>query len=163
MNRTKLIVLGALFTSLAVIFHMVPVLFSEALVLITMLSALPIYITAKMDPKIGLAGYITAAILITLFSSHEGLFFTCANGVVGLTLGLTHYYTNKKIIIISTSTVTLTLMLSIMTFLMDISIFGFVLSTSFFIQLCILIIFSLLYNIFYFYIANLVFKKIFLC
>ena len=53
MSRTKLIVLGALFTSLAVIFQMVPVVFSKAFVLVTMLSAIPIYLTAKMDPKTG--------------------------------------------------------------------------------------------------------------
>jgi len=162
MSQTKLIVLGALFTSLTVIFQMVPVFFSEAFVLVTMLSALPIYMTAKLDPKIGVAGYITAAILITLFSTHEGLFFACANGVVGLALGVTHFYTNKKIIIISIATVALTFTLSTVTFVIGIPVFGFVMNTSILIQIAILLIFSLLYCMFYFYISNMVFRKIFL-
>lgn len=162
MSQTKLIVLGALFTSLAVIFQMVPAFFSEAFVFVTMLSALPIYITAKLNPKIGIVGYITAAILITLFSTHEGLFFMCTNGIVGLALGITHYYTNKKMIIISLSTITLTIALSIMTFIIGIPVFGFVLNTGITIQICILLAFSLVYSIFYFYISHIIFKKIFL-
>jgi len=161
-SRTKLIVLGALFTSLAVIFQMVPVVFSKAFVLVTMLSAIPIYLTAKMDPKTGAIGYITAGVLITLFSTHEGLFFIFTNGVVGLSLGITHYYTNKKVIIISISTLALTLALSTMTFIIGIPVFGFAMKVNILLQICILLIFSLIYSIFYFYISNLVFKKIFL-
>lgn len=160
MSRTKLIVLGAFFTSLAVVFQLIPVLFSEAFVLMTMLSALPIYIIAKMDPKIGVAGYIAAAILISLFSVHEGLFFLCTNGVVGLALGGTHHYTNKKIIILSVSTALLTLALSLMTFIIGIPAFGFVINTSIFMHICLLLLFSLVYSIFYFYIAIAIVKII---
>ena len=112
MSQVKLIVLGSLFTSLAVIFQLVPVFFSEAFILVTILGAFPIYLTAKLDPKTGVIAYITAAILITFFSSHEGLFFMCTNGIVGLSLGISHYYTNKKIIIISISAISLTFALA---------------------------------------------------
>ena len=125
-----------------------------------MLSALPIYMIAKMNPKIGLTGYIAAAILISLFSVHEGLFFLSTNGVVGLALGATHFYTNKRIIIFSVSTLSLTLALSIMTFVIGIPVFGFVINASVFIQICLLFVFSLIYSIFYFYISNAVFKMI---
>lgn len=160
MSRTKLIVLGAFCISLAVVFQIIPVLFSEIFVFVTMLSALPIYMIAKMNPKIGVAGYITAAILITLFSVHEGMFFLCTNGVVGLALGGTHYYTNKRSIIFSISAILLTLALSMMTFIIGIPVFGFVINANIFIQVCILLIFSLVYSIFYFYVSNLVFKII---
>lgn len=160
MSRTKLIVLGAFFTSLAVVFQLIPVLFSEVFVLTTMLSALPIYMIAKMNPQIGIAGYIAAAILISLFSVHEGLFFLCTNGVVGLALGGTHYYTNKKTIIFSVSSLCLTLALSIMTFIIGIPVFGFVIETGVLMQIFILLVFSLVYSIFYFYLANAVSKII---
>lgn len=160
MSRTKLIVLGAFFTSLAVIFQIIPVLFTEVFVLATMLSALPIYIIAKMNPKIGVAGYITAAVLISLFSVHEGMFFLCTNGVVGLALGATHYYTNKKSLIFLVSTIALTIALSTMTFIIGIPVFGIVIKASVCGQIGILLVFSLIYSIFYFYISNYVFKII---
>lgn len=160
MNRTKLIVLGAFFVSLSVVFQLIPVMFSEIFVLATMLSALPIYMIAKMNPKIGVAGYITAATLISLFSVHEGMFFMCTNGAVGLALGATHYYTNKKTIIFLISTVALTIALSTMTFIVGIPVFGFAMQINFYIQIGILLIFSLIYSIFYFYISDFIFKTI---
>ena len=115
---------------------------------------------AKMNPKIGIVGYITAGLLISLFSVHEGMFFLCTNGVVGLALGASHYYTNKKAIIFLISTIALTIALSTMTFIVGIPVFGVVIKTNTYIQIGILLIFSLIYSIFCFYIANFIFKTI---
>ncbi len=163
MSRTRLIVLGALFASLAAIFQIVPVIFSPIFIVIAILSGLPIYLIAKLNPKIGLAAYVTAIFLIALVSAHGAMLFLCINGVVGLALGATHYYTDKKstIILLATValTITLTIGLSIMTFIIGIPIIGFA-TTNVFIDISIIMIISLLYIIAYFYMSNYIFKKI---
>ena len=160
MISTRIIVIGGLLTCLSVLFQSVPILFSEVLVFVTILSALPIYIIAKISPKAGAAGYIIAAILIMFLSAHEGLFFLCSNGIVGLSLGVCHHYTNKKLTIYAISSAALTIALSVMNFVIGIPVFGMKMPYSIYIQLGILLLFSWIYIIFYFYIANFFFKII---
>lgn len=138
-------------------------MFSQAFILLTIFSALPIYIMTKINPKIGITGYVTAAFLIFLVSAHGAMLFLCTNGIVGVALGGAHYYTNKKSIIIAVATVALTVTLSIglsvMTFIIGIPIMGFA-AKNIVVDIGILMICSLLYNIAYFYMSNYVFKKV---
>ena len=157
-SNTKIVVLGAFLICLSVLFQLIPVVFSEAFVLATILSGVPIYIIARLKVKIGVAAYIVAAIIIMLVSVHEGVFFICTNGAIGLSLGICHNHTNKKIIIYSISSVALTAALSVMNFIIGIPIFGFKLPVATLIEIGIILVFSFLYSIFYFFIIRLLVK-----
>lgn len=152
--NTKTIVIGSLLAAIAAIFQLIPVFLTEGLVFLTILSAIPIYLISIINPKVGLLSYIITGILVMIFSIHEGLFFLCTNGVVGMSLGISSYYTKKKLIIWAISSITLTISLSIMNYGIGIPIFGFKIPGGIPIQVVILFVFSLIYNIIYYYIIS---------
>lgn len=156
----KLIVLGSFMAIIAFIFQIIPVLFSEAFIFVTILSGIPIYISARKKPIIGLLTYIVAGILVVLLSVHEGFFFFFTNGIVGLSLGMSNFYIEKSIVNGIIGGIILTISLSIMTFVFGINIFGKKFSFHILIQLIILTIFSLLYCLIYNKFSNFVFNKI---
>lgn len=158
MSNTKLIVLGAFLICLSVLFQLLPVVFSGAFVLATIFSGVPIYIIAKLKVKLGVTAYLVSAIIIMLVSLHEGVFFLCTNGAIGLSLGICHNRTNKKLIIYSISAIVLASGLCIINFIIGIPVFGFKLPLSNFIEIGFFIMFSFLYSIFYFFIISLLVK-----
>jgi hypothetical protein len=158
MINTKIIVTGALLAVIAALFQSVPVFFSEMLVLLTVFSAVPIYISSRINPKAGILSYFVAAILITLISTHEALLFLCTNGIVGVTLGISCYYTNKRAVIWLTSSLALTTALSIAYYGIGIPVFGAKLPGATMLQLGIILFFSLVYNIVYYYFSVFVFR-----
>ncbi|MBW4828312.1 MAG: hypothetical protein KZY61_03435 [Clostridiaceae bacterium] len=157
---TKLIILGSFMAIIAFIFQVIPVLFSEVFVFVTVLSGIPIYISARKKPVIGFLTYIVADVLVALLSVHEGFFFFFTNGIVGLSLGISNFYIKKSIINGIIGGIILTISLSIMTFIFGINIFGKELSFHILIQLIILAIFSLFYCLIYDRFSDFVFNKI---
>lgn len=160
MVNTKTLVIGALFAIMAALFQVLPVLLSEAFVLFTIFSAIPIYIVARISPKAGALSYLVAAMLIMTISTHEGLFFLCTNGAIGCSLGICSYYTNKKAIIWVCSSIALTMTLSIMNYGIGIPVFGTKIPGALYFQLVILFLFSFLYNVIYSYLGDFVFKRL---
>ena len=156
--KTKTIIVGAFLAGLAALFQLIPVITSEAFVLLTVLSALPIYIIARIDAKAGSMAYLVAAVIVTLFSLHEGLFFLCTNGVVGLSLGIFNHYLINKTTIYMIASFILAAALSIMNFVIGIPVFGIKLSISPYAQLLIMLAFSLVYSAIYYNFANFVYK-----
>lgn len=73
--HTKLIVIGALFAITAAVFQLLPILLSEVFVFLTIFSAIPIYVVARINPKAGVLSYFVASMIIMILSVHEGLFF----------------------------------------------------------------------------------------
>lgn len=165
MNSTKMVTTGGLLICLAVLFQIIPVIFSELLVLATMLSALPIYIISRISPRTGIIAFFAAALLILLINTHEGLFFLCTNGPLGLTLGITNHYTRKWTAIAGLSSIILTLTLCVMNYVIGIQVFGTKLPGLIFFQLGIMYCFSFIYCIIYLYISNFLFMMLnkFIC
>ena len=158
--ETKTIVIGALFAVITALFQVIPVLFSEVFIFLTIFSAVPIFIVSRINPKTGFLSYIVASILVMLISTHEGLFFLCTNGVIGLSLGVCGYYTNRKTIIYIISSLTLTFALSIMNYGIGIPVLGTKIPGGMIIQLAILFALSLACNIFYYYFSDFIFRTL---
>ena len=158
--KTKTIVIGALFAVITALFQVIPVLFSEVFIFLTIFSAVPIFIVSRINPKAGFLSYIVASILIMLISTHEGLFFLCTNGVIGLSLGLCRYYTSRKTIIYIISSLSLTLTLSIMNYGIGIPVLGTKIPGGIIIQIALLFLLSLAYNIFYYYFSDFIFRTL---
>ena len=156
--KTKTLVIGALLAVIAAFFQVVPVLFSEVVIFITIFSAVPIYIVSRINPKAGILSYLVAGMLIVIISTHEGLFFLCTNGVIGVSLGICRYYTNRKTIIYIISSLALTITLSIMNYGIGIPILGTKIPGGMIIQLVILFFISLICNIIYYYFSDYIFR-----
>jgi hypothetical protein len=158
MSKTKIVVIGALFAAIAALFQLIPILLSEVFVLLTIFSAVPIYIVSRINPKVGVLTYFVASMLIMLLSIHEGLFFLCTNGIIGISLGICSYYTKMKAITWFLSSLVLTVTLSIMNYGIGIPVFGSKIPGGIIIQIVIIFLFSTIYNIFYYYFSNYIFN-----
>jgi hypothetical protein len=160
MNHTRLIVIGAFMATIAAMFQMLPVLLSEVFVLLTIVSAIPIYIAARLKPFSGILSYIVAFALIFLFSTHQSFFFLCTNGIAGLSLGLCRYYKLKRLIIILISSFSMTITLCIMNYGIGIPVFGAAIPGILIIQVLLIFLFTVLYNFLYLIIADAVYKRL---
>lgn len=158
--ENKTLVVGALFAVIAALFQVIPVLFSEIFIFVTIFSAVPIFIVSRINPKAGFLSYIVASILVMLISTHEGLFFLCTNGVIGVSLGVCRYYTNRKTIIYIISSIALTLTLSIMNYGIGIHVLGTKIPGGMIIQLAILFLLSLICNILYYCFSDFIFRTL---
>jgi len=156
--KTKNLVIGALLAVITAFFQVMPVLFSEVFLFLTIFSAAPIYIVSRINPKAGALSYLVAGMLVMFISTHEGLFFLCTNGIIGVSLGACSYYTNRKTIIFIISSIALTITLSIMNYGIGIPIFGSKMTGGMIIQLGILFLLSLVCNIIYYWFSDFIFK-----
>lgn len=149
------ITLGGFLVGISIVFQLIPVVFGEAFILATILSAFPIFILAKINPRTGFIGFVVAGILVLSFDSHEGLFFLFTNGPVGLSLGTLSYYSKVRRCIFIGAGLILAFTLSIMNFILGIPILFISIPGTLLIQVSILIIFSIFYCFMYLYIADL--------
>ncbi|MBP1755398.1 MAG: hypothetical protein H6Q59_1796 [Firmicutes bacterium] len=156
----RYLTLGAIFAALAAILQLVPFFFSEMFVLVTMLSAIPIYIISRMNPKAGIVAYFVSGFLIILFSFHEGLLFFCTNGIIGASLGSCYHYFQRKGIILLISTFLLTGALITVNYGIGIPVFGGDLPGTAILQLISLLVFSFLYNTFFFFFAGFLYRRL---
>jgi len=160
MNRTKNIVIGAFMATLAAIFQTLPVLFSEAVVILTILSAVPIYTASRIKPALGVLSYFVASVLVLFVSAHEALFFLCTNGIIGVMLVSCRYYKQKKPIILLISSLAMTISLSFMNYIIGIPVFGVALPGVIIVQIILILLFSFTYNFIYLLFADFLFKRI---
>ena len=158
MINIRTIVIGSLFAGLAALFQLIPTFFSEIFVFLTIFSAVPIYIVSRINPKAGVLSYFVASTIVMILSLHEGLFFLCTNGIIGISLGIFSYYTKRKIITWFLSSLILTITLSIMNYGIGIPVFGGKIPGTMIYQIAIIFFFSVIYNIFYYYFSSFIFN-----
>lgn len=156
--KTKTMVIASLLAAMAALFQLMPVLFSEAFLFLTIFSAIPIYIISRINPKVGILSYFVAGIIVMGLSIHEGLFFLCTNGIVGLSLGICNSYTDKKFIIWILGSISLTIALGIMNYGIGIPIFGINIPGLIIIQIGIIFLVSLFYIIGYYYFSSFIYR-----
>lgn len=149
---------GGLLICLSVVLQLIPTSFGEVFIIATILSAIPIYILSRLNPKVGFVGYIIAGILIFFFNAHEGLFFFFTNGVVGFSLGVFNYILKSKVLISIFSGIILTLSLSVVNFIVGIPVLGINLTGNLLTQVGILMLFSIIYCFIYLFLANYVYN-----
>lgn len=137
-----------------------PVFFSEVFLFFTIYSAVPIYIVSRISPKAGFSAYIVAAMLVMFLSMHEGLFFLCTNGIVGLSLGICNFYTEKRRFIWTLSSIILTIALVIMNYGIGIPIFGSKVPGVIIVQIAIIFLVSTIYIISHYYFSGFIYRVI---
>lgn len=160
MHETKTVVLGGLLACMAVLFQILPLFLSEAFAVLTMFSAIPVYIICRINPRIGISSTMVSFFLISLFTTHEALFFICTNGPIGASLGCCSHITSNKKFIIPISSFILSCTLSIMNFIIGIPIFGAPLPGTLVIQILVILVFSFIYSCIYLHLSNFIFKEL---
>lgn len=158
--KARIIVISSLFAATAALFQLTPIFFSEFFIFLTIFSAIPIYIVSRIDSKAGILSYFVASMIVMTLSVHEGLFFLCTNGIIGLSLGICSNYTKKKAIIWLFSSIMLTITLSIINYGIGIPVFGIQVPGVMTVQIGIIFLVSVVCNVFYYYITSFVFKNL---
>jgi hypothetical protein len=154
------IALGGLMACTAALIQTVPVFLSEAFVLVTIFSAVPIFLISLIHPKTGLAVVLASFLLIVAFSAHEALLFLFTNGPAGFTLGCCSHYTGRVLLIVCVSAVVLSGCLGILNYLIGISVFGVAMPGTLAVQLLIIFVFSFSYSFLFYRLCRAVLKRI---
>lgn len=154
-NISRYISRGAILTTLAVLFQSAPLFLPVLGLALSPLSTLPIAIAAISKISLGLAVFFSTALILTFVSVQEAIILTFSTGLLGVVIGS---FLHRKGIIISIlySSITLTLGMILLTYLVGVS--GFVeLTNSISTTLTILIFF--LFSLVYASIWNVCIKK----
>ncbi len=86
--RLKEFILASLLTAIVLVIELVAIATGEVMVIITILSALPLYLLSRVNFVTAVISYICIAALLVLINPHQCLFFVTTNGLLGVTLGL---------------------------------------------------------------------------
>lgn len=87
--QLKQFTFACLLTAMVMALELVAATTGEALVALTMLSALPIYVLGRESTGNALLSYASVTLLLAV-NPHQCLFFVATNGLLGLALGICH-------------------------------------------------------------------------
>jgi len=119
----KFISFGAIFTSISVIFQSAPVLLPAIGLVISPFSTLPVALAASYSITLGMAVYISTALLLAFVYVQESVIFLFTTGLIGLATG--SLLIRKGITIsVLISSILLSLGMFVLTFLLEIKVFG---------------------------------------
>lgn len=121
--NTKSIVIGGMLTGIATLFQVVPAMFTETFVFITIISSLPIYLASRVSISVGLTAFFATSILIWFLSPHEAIFFIFGNGPLGLSLGVGTSLIKRKYVTILVTAIVTTVTVSCINYLIGIKVF----------------------------------------
>jgi hypothetical protein len=158
MSGAKKIAILAILTVFTILIQIIPAISSHKYVLLTMFSALPIYLITRTSGPMGLIAFVAAGILIFGISSHEGLFFLFTNGPVGLVLGLGWYFKKGNLAASFFSGLILTITLSLLNFVIGIKVFGANIPGWMGVQILLIFLFSFIYSAIYSLMAGFVYR-----
>jgi hypothetical protein len=95
-----------------------------------------------------------------MMSIHQFIFFVCTSGLVGLTLGILRYRFKNITCIVLLSSLSLTIAICFIYYVIGIPVFGFALQGNMIIQILIVWGASLIITILYFFLLEFIYKKV---
>ena len=154
MNIVRFISIGGILTTIAVIFQSAPIFLPALGMALSPFSTLPIALAAYFNISLGITVLFSSVFILIFVSIEEALILLFTTGLLGIVLGFV--YKKNFIVSIISTTITLTIGMILLTFIVGISAFGdFTRSLSIPITILVFIIFSFIYAI----IWNIGFKK----
>jgi hypothetical protein len=145
MNSSRLISMGGVLSTLAVLFQSAPIFLPAFGMALSPLSTLPIAVAAIINVYLGLAVLLSTGFILTLISAQESMILIFTTGFLGLVIG-TFLYRRGLIISIIISTIALSFGILALIYIVSIPNFielVYILSIPLF--LLILILFSFVY------------------
>ncbi|TCL58312.1 hypothetical protein EDC14_10425 [Hydrogenispora ethanolica] len=150
--------LALILTGLAVILQWLPGLLGAEFALVTVLSALPIFILTRARPLLGPFGYWAAGLLLFAVNPQQSAFFILVNGPLGVLLGLGPLYSGNDRLVALITGLVVTFNMAIIMFGMNVHYFGIWLPGPFPVQLAVLTLASFLFCYAYLSLGNLVLR-----
>lgn len=145
MNLGWFISIGGILTTIAVVFQSAPVFLPIIGMALSPFSTLPIALAAYMNISLGIAVLFSSVLILTFLSLQEAIILIFTTGLLGIVTGL--LYQKSLFISIFYSSITLSIGITLLTYVVGISAFGdFISSFSVQLVLIIFIIFSVIYT-----------------
>lgn len=155
MNMARFICIGAILTTLTVLFQSAPLFLPMIGLTLSPLSTLPIAIAAVFNVSLGITVFFSSAVILAMFSIQETIILFFTTGLLGIIMG-TLLYRKGIIISIIFSSITLTFGITILTYIVRISAFvDFASSLTTPLAILFFSIFSFVYS----FIWNICFRK----
>lgn len=154
--------MAGILTGLAIVLQVLPGLLSTQAVLLTVLSALPIFIITRIQPILGPLAYWLAGLLLFVVAPQQSVFFILVNGPLGVLLGIGPLYSGDNRLISLITGMVVAINVGIILFGFQVQIFGAWLMGPLALQMAILALISFLFCYAYLRLANLVLKQPFL-
>lgn len=146
MSIARFISIGSILTTVAVLFQSAPLFLPVIGLAVSPLSTLPIAIAAVSNASLGFTVFFSSVLILTIFSVQETIILTFTTGLLGIVMG-TFLYRKGIIISILFSSITLSLGMISLTYIIKISAFvDFTSSLSTSLTFLIFLIFSFIYT-----------------
>lgn len=155
MNISRFICIGGILTTVAVLFQSAPVFVPTIGLALSPLSTLPIAIAAVSNISLGFTVFFSSALILAIVSVQEAIILLFTTGLLGIVIG-TLIYRKRIITSILFSSITLSLGMIFLTYIVGISAFVD-LTSSLSTSLTFLIFFS--FSLVYASIWNICFRK----
>lgn len=123
LNR-RVLFLCVILAASAAILQSAPRILGDAFAFAVLLCGLPVYIAARLNCTLGIIVYLAAAAISAYANISEALFFTCTNGIIGLSLGINKRFFRNWYTAPVTSVILVIFMLSMVNCILGISIFN---------------------------------------
>ena len=122
MNISRFICIGGILTTIAVLFQSAPVFLPTIGLALSPLSTLPIAIAAVSNISLGFTVFFSSALILVIVSAQETIILLFTTGLLGIVIG-TLLYRKGIIISILFSSITLSLGMVFLTYIVGISAF----------------------------------------
>jgi hypothetical protein len=155
MDIGRFICIGGILTAVTVLFQSAPVFLPTIGLALSPLSTLPIAIAAVSNISLGITVFFSSALILVIVSTQETIILLFTTGLLGIVIG-TLLYRKGIIISILSSSITLSLGMIFLTYIVGVSAFVD-LSSSLSTTLTFLIFFS--FSLVYASIWNICFRK----
>ncbi|MGE8080827.1 hypothetical protein [Peribacillus loiseleuriae] len=161
LSKTKRLVLGSLFASLAALFQSAGGLFPGIGYFISPLATAPILFCSMLSIPLGCISYILTTVLLLILQPSELIIFPFTTGLLGIGTGAAFFIFNNRISIVVSGATLLTVGISILLYGFKFPVLGPTVTHNFsFLTLGFIFLFSNFYNWTWVEISLAIFKRV---
>ncbi|MFJ7976695.1 hypothetical protein ACIQZI_13495 [Peribacillus sp. NPDC096379] len=161
LSKTKRLVLGSLFASLAALFQSAGGLFPGIGYFISPLATAPILFCSMLSIPLGWISYLLTIGLLLILQPSELIIFPFTTGLLGIGAGAAFYFFKTRVSIIVSGATLLTIGIIILLYGFEFPVLGPTVSQTFsFLTLGLILLFAILYNWVWVEISITIFKRV---
>ncbi|MCM3772316.1 MULTISPECIES: hypothetical protein [Priestia] len=161
LSKTKQLVLGALFASLAALFQSTGGLLPGIGIFISPLSTAPILFCFIISLPLGFITYILTNLLLLIIQPSELIIFPFTTGILGIGIGVAFYFFKKRLYIIISGATLLTLGIITLLYVFKFPVLGLMISKDFSLSTTgFILLFTFLYSWVWVELSLAYFKKL---
>ncbi|WP_223590650.1 hypothetical protein [Neobacillus bataviensis] len=160
-SKTKQLIIGALFASIAAIFQAAGGLLPGVGYFISPFATAPVLFCSLLSLPLGIASYVLTNLLLLILQPSELIVFPFTTGLLGLGIGVGFFFFKKRVNIVLTGAILLTLGILSLLYVFHFPVLGPVSSDSFSTVTTVLIfLFAFIYNWIWVNLGLFIFKRL---